>query len=221
MTRKDKKGAVLPAAPAAGGDFASHFVNIQLDRLVPNEGQIPGVPENPRRISEEDYKALKRNIVRLPEFLSYRTLIVYPLGEQYVVICGNQRLRAMRELGYGCAPCGVLPKETEARKLRDYVNLDNTESGEFNWDLLSSEWDMQELQDISMKFPADLFPDDPGEGGDGEPDPSALDGERDDKPFTAKITFDSEALLEAFQQKYADRLRQEFGCTISLSGGKL
>lgn len=43
---------------------------------------------------------MKRSITDCPEMLSLRELIVFPLSGRYVVVGGNLRLRACRELGY-------------------------------------------------------------------------------------------------------------------------
>ena len=70
-----------------------------LSGMVPNRGQIPGVPKNPRAISGKKFGLLKRSIEDDPEMLGLREILVYPYGEKYVVIGGNMRYRALRELG--------------------------------------------------------------------------------------------------------------------------
>ena len=73
---------------------------IELKKLVLNTGQIEGLPANPRKIDINAFSTLKENIIRNPEMLALRGLIVYETeGGKYVVIGGNMRLRAMRELG--------------------------------------------------------------------------------------------------------------------------
>ena len=73
---------------------------IELKKLVLNTGQIEGLPANPRKIDVNAFSKLKENITNNPEMLALRGLIVYETeGGKYVVIGGNMRLRAMRELG--------------------------------------------------------------------------------------------------------------------------
>lgn len=82
-------------------ELESAFVSIGLDLLEPNEGQLEGLPSNPRKISESKMELLKANIAQYPEMLSMRGLMVYPLDNgHYIIIGGNMRYRAMIELGY-------------------------------------------------------------------------------------------------------------------------
>lgn len=122
------------------------FKLLKITELIPNEGQIEGVPKNPRFIRDARFEALKRSIKDAPEMLEYRTLGVYPYAGKYVVICGNMRLRACKELRFTEVPCYVFPERTPAEKLREYVAKDNLEFGQPDWDALANEWSTEELQ---------------------------------------------------------------------------
>lgn len=85
--------------------------------------------------------------------LELRELIVYPYPEgRYVVVCGNLRLRACKELGYKDLPCKVLSSETDVKKLREYATKDNVSFGENDADIMSNEWDKAELQVWGVEF---------------------------------------------------------------------
>lgn len=127
-----------------------------------NSGQLQGLPKNPRFFRDSRYEAMKTSIKESPEMLELRELIVYPLPDgHYVVVCGNLRLRACRELGYKELPCKVLNKSTEARKLREYATKDNVNFGENDNDIMLNEWDKDELQLWGVEFepekPKDAF----------------------------------------------------------------
>lgn len=130
--------------------------NIDITKLVLNTGQLEGLPRNPRFIRDEKYEALKRNIQDYPELLQYRGLLVYPHGDKYIVIGGNMRLRAMRDLHFKDAPCAVLPADTPVETLRAYVILDNNGFGQWDWDLIANEWDMQDIGSWGMDTPIDF-----------------------------------------------------------------
>ena len=106
-----------------------NFKEISLDLLELNVGQIDGLPGNPRKISVEKLELLKKDIQDYPELLEMRGLIVYPHNDRFVLIGGNMRYRAMLELGYGTAPCVIVPKETSVDKLKAYTILDNAPFG--------------------------------------------------------------------------------------------
>jgi site-specific DNA-methyltransferase (adenine-specific) len=124
---------------------------IKLSDLHLNTGQIKDVPKNPRFIKDERYEALKKSIEDDPEMLQLRELVAYDNNGELVVILGNMRYRAMKELGYKDAPVKVLPTETDAKKLRAYIQKDNIAFGQNDWDLLGNEWDVEELQDFGLE----------------------------------------------------------------------
>lgn len=124
---------------------------IPLSKLHLNTGQIKDVPKNPRFIKDERYEALKKSIEDDPEMLQLRELVAYDNNGELVVILGNMRYRAMKELGYKDAPVKVLPAETDAKKLRAYIQKDNIAFGQNDWDLLGNEWDVEELQDFGLE----------------------------------------------------------------------
>lgn len=132
--------------------------NIRLHLIELNEGQMYGLPKNPRWIRDARYEALKKSIEDAPEMLELRELLVYPLDDleghegKYIVIGGNMRYRACLELGYQEVPCKVIPLETPVKKLREYVIKDNEGFGQNDWDLLSSEWEQEELSGWGMEL---------------------------------------------------------------------
>ena len=130
--------------------------NIKITQLETNNGQIEGLPKNPRFIKDNRFKALVKSIEDAPEMLDYRTLLVFPHEKKYVIIAGNMRYRACKELGYKELPCYVLPEETPAEKLREYAIKDNIGFGADDFDLLMNEWDIDELKDWGYELPNDI-----------------------------------------------------------------
>lgn len=133
---------------------------IELARLELNDGQLAGLPRNPRYIKDEKFRELCRSVEQSPEFLEARPLLVYPLdGGKFITLCGNMRLRACRELGMDEAPCFVFPKSTPIEKLREYAIKDNVPFGQTDWDVLR-EWNAEELKEWSFDLPEDWLNDD-------------------------------------------------------------
>lgn len=118
-----------------------------------NKGQLEGLPKNPRFFRDYRYESMKRSITESPEMLKLRELIVYPIDDnRFVVVCGNLRLRACKELGYSELPCKVLDVSTEVRKLREYATKDNVNFGENDIDVMANEWDRSELEGWGIEF---------------------------------------------------------------------
>lgn len=136
--------------------FAITMVNeltytlLPLAKLEVNKGQIEGVPKNPRFIRDNKYKQLVDSISNTPEMMKARPLIVHQQGEKYVVLAGNMRLRAMRELKWHECPCAITAEGTDPKKLREYAIKDNVSFGEDDMDLLANEWDLGELTEWGM-----------------------------------------------------------------------
>lgn len=137
--------------------------NIPVALLQCNEGQIEGLPRNPRFIKDERFKKLVKSLQDDPEMLDLRELIVYPHGKKFVVIGGNMRLLAGKELGLETMPCKVLPVDTPIEKLKAYVIKDNNAFGNDDFDLLANEWDTEFLEECGFDF--GTFFDSEAEGG--------------------------------------------------------
>lgn len=124
---------------------------LEIGLIEPNDGQVPGLPANPRDISAKALRRLKKSIKDDPEMLELREIVVYPHGGRYVAICGNQRFRACLEMGFGQVPCKILPEGTSDRKLRAYASKDNVPAGEFNWEMIEEEWDAAEMTEWGVQ----------------------------------------------------------------------
>ena len=180
------------------------FVQLPLSELEPNDGQLEGLPANPRKISESKFELLKANLQQYPEMLSMRGLLVYPIDNgRYIIVGGNMRHRAMMELGYDSAPCIVVPKETPIERLKAYSVIDNNGFGKWDWDMLANEWDENLLKDWGLDWdytPAIPVTDEGDGGGSGG--------------FVATLSFPDRESLEKFLAVYGEELREMYGCEI-------
>ena len=125
--------------------------DIKLYQLRNNAGQIEGLPGNPRLIKDDRFKKLVKSLQDDPEMLSLRELIVFPHNDTFVVIGGNMRLKALRELAYTEAPCKVLPEDTHIEKLKAIALKDNSSFGDYDYEALANEWDAQLLADCGIE----------------------------------------------------------------------
>lgn len=134
----------------------SHFTMMSMSCIELNEGQLDGLPANPRGIKHKKFEKLKNNISKYPEMLVARSLLVYPLddaGTRFITIGGNMRYRAMSELGHKDAPVFIIPRETPIDRLMAYTILDNGDFGDWDWDLLANEWPEDDLNDWGIETP--------------------------------------------------------------------
>lgn len=128
---------------------------IDIKCLELNEGQIVGIPKNPRYLKGEEHDKLKKSLKDSPELLQYKPLMVYAIEDnKFVVICGNMRLRICQELhnegveGFDALPCFVLNKDVPIAKIKEYAIKDNVQAGNWDWDeLANGDWEVNDLQD--------------------------------------------------------------------------
>ena len=141
---------------------------VNLSCLELNEGQIVGIPKNPRYLKGEEHDKLKKSLKDSPELLQYKPLMVYAIEDgKFVVICGNMRLRICQELhnegveGFDALPCFVLNKDVPIAKIKEYAIKDNVQAGNWDWDeLANGDWEVDELQDwgVDCSFLTDTEP---------------------------------------------------------------
>lgn len=133
----------------------AEYRNVAIGLLEENKGQIEGLPANPRQWTRMDLDTLKKSIEETPELLEARGCIAVPHEGRFVVLGGNMRLSACRELGMKEVPCYVFPESTPTAKLKEIVIKDNGSFGAWDFDMLANEWSDLALSDFGVQIPED------------------------------------------------------------------
>jgi hypothetical protein len=148
MTKQTKAGSKGRSIPAQGavpvdGATGNRGGAVGLASIHLNDG-THGLPKNPRFIKDERFKALVASVRDNPEFMPARPIIV---DESGVILGGNMRYRACRELGMIDVPAAWVVQVTgwTVEKKRRFIILDNRGFGEDDMDMLANEWDIAEL----------------------------------------------------------------------------
>lgn len=113
---------------------------------------IKSNPNNPRVIRDEKFKKLVKSIEEFPKMMALRPMVV---NEDMVVLGGNMRLKALKELGYKEVPDEWVKsaKDLTEDEIRRFIIADNVGFGEHDWELLANEWDAAELADWGLDIP--------------------------------------------------------------------
>jgi hypothetical protein len=119
-------------------------------------GEVKLSPYNPRVIKNDKFKKLMKSIMEFPEMLELRPMVV---DEDMIVLGGNMRLRACMELGIQEVPVVKAVGLTDEQK-KEFVIKDNAAFGEWDWDLLANQWEIQDLSDWGLDIPASYFDED-------------------------------------------------------------
>lgn len=120
---------------------------IKLDKLTPNIGQIPGLPMNPRKWSDEDVERIAKSLRETPELFEARPIIAVPFDGANVILGGNLRFEGATKNGDKDAPVVLLPADTPLDKLKEIVIKDNGTFGQWDTDALLKEWNNGILPD--------------------------------------------------------------------------
>tara|TARA_R110000851_G_scaffold261050_1_gene413528 strand:- start:140 stop:1357 length:1218 start_codon:yes stop_codon:yes gene_type:complete len=114
--------------------------------------QVKTNPNNPRLIKDDKFKKLVRSVKEFPEMLEIRPIVV---DKDNVVLGGNMRLRACKEAGLKevhIVKADQLTKEQQ----REFIIKDNVGFGEWDWDDLANEWEVDELGEWGLDLPLDF-----------------------------------------------------------------
>lgn len=107
-------------------------------------------PKNPRIIKDGKFQKLVKSIQEFPDMLNKRPLIVFTdVDNKYVVLGGNMRLKALNELKFKEIPVIIADEWTEEQKA-EFLIKDNVGFGEWDWDSLANEWDVEKLDEWGL-----------------------------------------------------------------------
>ena len=111
--------------------------------------QVKTNPNNPRLIKDDKFKKLVSSIKEFPEMLEIRPIVV---DNDNIVLGGNMRLRACKEAGLKEVHIIKADQLTEKQQ-REFIIKDNVGFGEWDWDDLANEWDVDELENWGLDLP--------------------------------------------------------------------
>ena len=120
--------------------------------------QVEPWAKNPRGIKTADFERLKKQILKLGV---YKPLICYEDKGRYVVLGGNMRIRALKDLGLKEVEISVVKPTSEAQKI-EFALSDNDRAGFYEEDKLAelviphiAELDLSDFK-IDIGEPVDL-----------------------------------------------------------------
>jgi site-specific DNA-methyltransferase (adenine-specific) len=107
---------------------------------------------NPRIIKDAKFKQLVQSIQEFPEMLELRPIIV---NADMVILGGNMRYKACMDAGIKEIPIMIADSLDEAKQ-KEFIVKDNVGFGEWDWDVLANEWDVEELAHWGLDLPLDF-----------------------------------------------------------------
>ena len=106
-------------------------------------------PNNPRVIKDDKFEKLKKSIEEFPKMMKLRPMVI---NSDSIVLGGNMRLKALKELGYKEIPDEWVKRADELTEdeQRRFIISDNVGFGEHDWEMLANEWNAEELEEWGL-----------------------------------------------------------------------
>ena len=106
-------------------------------------------PNNPRLIKDDKFTKLVQSIKDFPEMLDIRPIVV---NADMIILGGNMRFKACKEAGLKEVPIIIADNLTEEQQ-REFLIKDNTSGGEWDFEMLANDWDVDLLEDWGLEVP--------------------------------------------------------------------
>jgi hypothetical protein len=169
---------------------------VKINQVKPN-------PENPRLIKDDKFFKLVRSIQDFPQMLDIRPIVV---NDDMIVLGGNMRLKACKEAGLKEVSIVVASDLTEDQQ-REFIIKDNVGFGEWDWENLANNWNVDQLSMWGLDVPIFL-----------ESDQDVTIDEQPKKPMI-KISFDTINDVQAAEndvKELIDRKYPKAICSVIL-----
>ena len=128
-------------------------MKVSIDKIKNN-------PKNPRVVKNEKFKKLVQSIKEFPQMLEKRPLVCFTdVDNKYVVLGGNMRLKALREVGINEVEINLADDWTEEQK-NQFIIKDNISFGEWDWEEITENWNIELIDDWGLEIPKNLKLDD-------------------------------------------------------------
>ena len=118
---------------------------MKLSEIKPN-------PNNPRLIKDDRFKKLVNSIKEFPKMMDLRPIVV---DNDNTILGGNMRYKALKELGYKEIPDTWVKRADDLTvdEQRRFIAVDNVGFGEWDWNIVANEWEVDELEGWGVEVP--------------------------------------------------------------------
>jgi 16S rRNA G966 N2-methylase RsmD len=120
-----------------------------MNSILTKISEVKLNPNNPRLIKDDKFKKLVQSIKDFPEMLKIRPIVV---NSDMVILGGNMRYKACKEAGLKEIPVIIASDFTEEQQ-REFLIKDNVSGGEWDFEMLANEWDVNDLEEWGLDIP--------------------------------------------------------------------
>ena len=125
----------------------SNEQNMKIEKI--GIGKIKKNPKNPRLIRDAKFEKLVKSIQDFPQMLDIRPIVV---NSEMIILGGNMRFEAAKKAGLKEVPI-IIADKLSPEQQAEFIIKDNVGFGDWDWDILKSEWDEELLNDWGLDLP--------------------------------------------------------------------
>jgi hypothetical protein len=114
-----------------------------------NINKVKSNPGNPRLIKDDKFFKLVKSIQEFPQMLDIRPIVV---NDDMIVLGGNMRLKACKEAGIKEVSI-IMASDLTEQQQREFIIKDNVGFGEWDWEDLANNWDIDKLTQWGLDIP--------------------------------------------------------------------
>jgi len=123
-------------------------------------------PTNPRVVNNEKFEKLIKSIKEFPEMLNIRPIVV---DSDMTILGGNMRYKAAVKANIKIIPI-IIADNLTAEQRKEFIIKDNSSFGEWDWEVLQADWDIEQIADWGIDIPDFDIPSDIDPGDNDEDD---------------------------------------------------
>lgn len=162
-------------------------------------------PANPRFIRDDKFEKLVKSLADCPDLFDTRPCICSDRTGDPIILGGNMRWRAAKDLKWEKVPAIILSGLTENQE-KEIAIKDNGDFGQWDWEALVNEWNDLPLEDWGINLPSEwLKEDDPNEEYAGMPE----FGEEGKAFRTIHVHFKNENDVISFAQQIGQEISEK------------
>jgi site-specific DNA-methyltransferase (adenine-specific) len=113
--------------------------------------EVKSNPNNPRVIKDDKFKKLVQSVKDFPKMLDIRPIVV---NQDMIILGGNMRYKACQEAGLKEIP--IIVTDLTEEQQREFLIKDNVSGGEWDWDILANEWEVEQLEEWGLDIPVNF-----------------------------------------------------------------
>jgi ParB-like chromosome segregation protein Spo0J len=145
-------------------------------------------------IKDDKFFKLVKSIQEFPQMLDIRPIVV---NDDMIVLGGNMRLKACKEAGIKEVSI-IMASDLTENQQREFIIKDNVGFGEWDWEDLANNWDVNQLSNWGLDVPTFMDADE------------TIEIDQQPKKPSIKVSFDSITEVQAAENDIKELIDRKY-----------